>query len=147
MGIRCGLRLAQPSRGILLLHGLLLTCSLSCRALGADAVTSGQLEEIVVTAPRIKNQVVSTLVQATQAARVPGTQGDVLKVVENLPGVARAAVGSGTLVVWDIDPFAEVINAYRSDAPDHPVKFGPGQIAAAEPAVPGWRVAVDQVFR
>ena len=51
-------------------------------------------EEIVVTAPRIKKQVVSTVVQAEQATRVPGTQGgarDVLKVVENLPGVARAA--------------------------------------------------------
>jgi TonB family protein len=57
-------------------------------------------EEIVVTAPRIKKQVISTLVQAAQATRVPGTQGDVLKVVENMPGVARAAVGSGTLVVW-----------------------------------------------
>jgi TonB family protein len=61
-------------------------------------------EEIVVTAPRIKKQVVSTMVQAEQATRVPGTQGDVLKVVENLPGVARAAVGSGTLVVWGSAP-------------------------------------------
>jgi TonB family protein len=61
-------------------------------------------EEIVVTAPRIKKQVVSTMVQAEQATRVPGTQGDVLKVVENLPGVARAAVGAGTLVVWGSAP-------------------------------------------
>ncbi len=61
-------------------------------------------EEIVVTAPRIKKQVVSTMVQAEQATRVPGTQGDVLKVVENLPGVARSAVGSGTLVVWGAAP-------------------------------------------
>jgi TonB family protein len=61
-------------------------------------------EEIVVTAPRIKKQVVSTMVQAEQATRVPGTQGDVLKVVENLPGVARAAVGSGALVVWGSAP-------------------------------------------
>jgi TonB family protein len=61
-------------------------------------------EEIVVTAPRIKKQVVSTIVQAEQATRVPGTQGDVLKVVENLPGVARAAVGTGTLVVWGSAP-------------------------------------------
>ncbi len=57
-------------------------------------------EEIVVRAPRIKKQVVSTEVPAEQATRVPGTGGDVLKVVENLPGVARAAVGSGALVVW-----------------------------------------------
>jgi TonB family protein len=61
-------------------------------------------EEFVVTAPRIKKQVVSTEVQATQAERVPGTQGDVLKVVENLPGVARAAVGSSALVVWGAAP-------------------------------------------
>ena len=61
-------------------------------------------EEIVVTAPRIKKQVVSTQVAAEQATRVPGTQGDVLKVVENLPGVARAAAGSGALVVWGSAP-------------------------------------------
>ena len=61
-------------------------------------------EELVVTAPRIKKQVVSTQVAAEQATRVPGTQGDVLKVVENLPGVARSAVGSGALVVWGSAP-------------------------------------------
>ena len=61
-------------------------------------------EEIVVTAPRIKKQIVSTQVAAEQATRVPGTQGDVLKVVENLPGVARAAAGSGALVVWGSSP-------------------------------------------
>ncbi len=61
-------------------------------------------DEIVVTAPRLKKQVVSTEVQATQAAKVPGTQGDVLKVVENLPGVARAAAGSSSLVVWGSAP-------------------------------------------
>ena len=33
-----------------------------------------------------------------------GTQGDTLKVVHNLPGVARAAVGSGQLVVWGSAP-------------------------------------------
>jgi TonB family protein len=61
-------------------------------------------EEIVVYAARLKKQVVSTEVQAAQAQKVPGTQGDVLKVVENLPGVARAAVGSGALVVWGAAP-------------------------------------------
>jgi TonB family protein len=68
--------------------------------------TSGEEEEeeIVVTAPRLKKQVVSTEVQATQATKVPGTQGDVLKVVENLPGVARAAAGSSALVVWGAAP-------------------------------------------
>jgi TonB family protein len=60
--------------------------------------------EIEVTAPRLDKQVVATEVAAEQGRKVPGTQGDVLKVVEDLPGVARAAVGSGTLVVWGSDP-------------------------------------------
>jgi TonB family protein len=68
------------------------------------SASADEEEEIVVTAPRIKKQVVSTVVQAEQATRVPGTQGDVLKVVENLPGVARAAAGSGALVVWGSAP-------------------------------------------
>jgi TonB family protein len=69
-----------------------------------ESATGDEDEEIVVRAPRLKKQVVSTEVQATQAAKVPGTQGDVLKVVENLPGVARAAAGSSSLVVWGSAP-------------------------------------------
>jgi TonB family protein len=60
--------------------------------------------EIVITAPPLRKQVVSTEVGADQARRIPGAQGDVLKVVENLPGVARATVGSGALVVWGASP-------------------------------------------
>lgn len=60
--------------------------------------------EFVVTAPRIRRQVVATEISATEGRRVPGTQGDVLKVVENLPGVARAAAGSSALVVWGAAP-------------------------------------------
>lgn len=60
--------------------------------------------EIVVVAPPIRKQVVSTEIPADQGRRVAGTQGDVLKVVENLPGVGRAAVGSGQLVVWGAAP-------------------------------------------
>jgi TonB family protein len=60
--------------------------------------------EVVVVAPPLAKQVVSTEVPAEQGKRVPGTQGDVLKVVENLPGVARSAAGSGQLVVWGAAP-------------------------------------------
>lgn len=60
--------------------------------------------EVVVRAPRLVKQVVSTEVGADEARRVPGTQGDVLKVVENLPGVARASAGSGEVVVWGAAP-------------------------------------------
>jgi Uma2 family endonuclease len=53
---------------------------------------------------------------------------------------------AGTAVVWDVDPRARVVRVYRPDAPDRPDTFGPGQVADAEPAVPGWRPAVDPLF-
>ena len=53
---------------------------------------------------------------------------------------------AGTLAVWDVDPIAEVIRCHRRDAPDAPIRFARGQEADAEPAVPGWRVAVVDVF-
>jgi TonB family protein len=60
--------------------------------------------EIVVVAPKIVKEVVSTEIKAEEGRRVPGTQGDTLKVVQNLPGVARASFGSGQLVVWGAAP-------------------------------------------
>ena len=57
-------------------------------------------EEVVVRAARIKKEAVETRIRTEEARRVPGTQGDTLKVVQNLPGVARASFGSGELVVW-----------------------------------------------
>ena len=59
---------------------------------------------MVVTPPPVEKQVVSTVVSADEGRRVPGTQGDVLKVVENMPGVARAALGSANIVVWGAAP-------------------------------------------
>jgi hypothetical protein len=41
-----------------------------------------------------------TRVDAAEARHIPGTEGDALKVVESLPGVARATLGSRQLVVW-----------------------------------------------
>jgi Uma2 family endonuclease len=53
---------------------------------------------------------------------------------------------AGTEVVWDVDTLAECIHVYRAADPEHPVTFQRGDIAEAEPAVPGWRVAVDWIF-
>lgn len=53
----------------------------------------------------------------------------------------------GTLVVWDVDVLSEnVIRSYKASDPDNPVIFRRGAIADAEPAVPGWRMAVDELF-
>jgi Uma2 family endonuclease len=54
---------------------------------------------------------------------------------------------AGTLVVWDVDPVQGHIDVYKASAPTRPVRYGRGQTAEAEPAVPGWRVAVDWIFR
>jgi Uma2 family endonuclease len=53
---------------------------------------------------------------------------------------------AGTAVVWDVDPRDSCVRVYRPDAPDQPVTFQKGQQADAEPAVPGWRMAVDEIF-
>ena len=53
---------------------------------------------------------------------------------------------AGTRVVWDVDPKARSIRSYDAGAPDHPTGFGPGDIAHAEAALPGWRLAVDEIF-
>ncbi|MCE9578329.1 MAG: TonB family protein [Deltaproteobacteria bacterium] len=60
--------------------------------------------EIVVTAPPLAKATASVEVVAGQARKVPGTGGDVLKVVESMPGVARSTAGSGALVVWGAAP-------------------------------------------
>ena len=53
---------------------------------------------------------------------------------------------AGTQVVWDVDPEAELVHVYRASAPDRPVTYPRGRLAEAEPAAPGWRLAVDAIF-
>ena len=67
----------------------------------ADA---GDTLTIEVIAPRIQKEATTVAIKTEEARRVPGTGGEALKVVQNLPGVARAAFGSGALVVWGAAP-------------------------------------------
>lgn len=60
--------------------------------------------EVTVRASRLKKESVQTSIRTEEARRVPGTQGDTLKVVQNLPGVARSSFGSGALIVWGSSP-------------------------------------------
>jgi Uma2 family endonuclease len=54
---------------------------------------------------------------------------------------------AGTLVVWDVDLLSPVvIRSYRADSPDQPMIFRRGEVASAEPAVPGWTMPVDDLF-
>lgn len=53
---------------------------------------------------------------------------------------------AGTLVVWDVDPIAELIRKYQTGSPAQPTVFCRGKVADAEPAIDGWRLAVDRIF-
>jgi Uma2 family endonuclease len=53
---------------------------------------------------------------------------------------------AGTAVVWDVDPQAQTVTVYRATAPTQPVTYRSGDTAEAEPAVPGWRMPVDDIF-
>ena len=54
---------------------------------------------------------------------------------------------AGTLVVWDVDLLSDnVVRVYRSSDPEKPTIYSRGEIAEAEPAVPGWSMAVNDLF-
>lgn len=53
---------------------------------------------------------------------------------------------AGTQVVWDVDTAGEAVFSYRATNPSTPVAFRRGDVADAEPAVPGWRLKVDDIF-
>jgi Uma2 family endonuclease len=54
---------------------------------------------------------------------------------------------AGTKVVWDVDLLGDdVVRVYRADSPEEPTVYRRGEVAEAEPAVPGWKFPVDELF-
>ena len=54
---------------------------------------------------------------------------------------------AGTLVVWDVDLLSgDVVRVYRAGDPNTATIYRKGQVAEAEPAVPGWTMSVDDLF-
>ena len=55
---------------------------------------------------------------------------------------------AGCRVVWDVDLLSEdVVRVYRATAPDAPAVYRRGEEAEAEPAVPSWKMPVDDLFQ
>jgi Uma2 family endonuclease len=55
---------------------------------------------------------------------------------------------AGTQVVWDVDLLSDdAVRVYRAASPDEPTVYRRGEEAEAEPALPGWRMQVDDLFR
>lgn len=96
--------------------------------------------------PRPRNRMRFIEGAPTFAVEVRGEQdyGDVADV--ELAAKRADYFQAGTRVVWDVDPIAKTIAVYRADRPTQPVVHGRGQVADAEPAVPGWRLAVNDVL-
>ncbi len=54
---------------------------------------------------------------------------------------------AGTLVVWDVDLLSDdIVRVHRASDTQHATIFRRGQLADAEPAVPGWTMPVDDLF-
>jgi Uma2 family endonuclease len=55
---------------------------------------------------------------------------------------------AGTRVVWDADVLRdELVRSYSADRPEEPRVFRRGDVADAEPALPGWSMPVDDLFK
>jgi len=85
---------------------------------------------------------------------VPAFAAEVRSEYDYGPEAERAIVAkrtdyfaAGTLVVWDVDLLGEdVVRVYRASDPDKPTVYHRGEVAEAEPAVPGWTMPVDDLF-
>jgi Uma2 family endonuclease len=76
------------------------------------------------------------------------SQGDYGPKMERRLAEKRADYfAAGTLVVWDVDVLREeVVRVYRAGDLENPKVYRRGEMAEAEPAVPGWAMAVDDLF-
>lgn len=76
------------------------------------------------------------------------SEGDYGPTAETEMATKRADYfAAGTLVVWDVDlQSEEVVKVYRASDPTQTTVYRKGDKAEAEPAVPGWTMAVDDLF-
>jgi len=57
-----------------------------------------------VRGQRVVQETVEHTLSGDELRHIPGTQGDTLRAVQTLPGVARAPFGGGQIVVWGTSP-------------------------------------------
>lgn len=76
------------------------------------------------------------------------SEGDYGPVAEREMARKRADYfAAGTLVVWDVDLLSdEVVKVYRASDPENPIACGRGETVDAEPALPDWKMPVDELF-
>jgi Uma2 family endonuclease len=77
------------------------------------------------------------------------SEGDYGPAAEKRLAAKRADYfAAGTRVVWDVDALRdEVVRSYLAERPEQPRLFLRHEVADAEPALPGWSMPVDDLFR
>lgn len=75
---------------------------------------AGDDASMTVVGRRVQKEVARRTLTMEEIRKIPGTQGDALKVIQNLPGVARIPFGGGALVIRGSNPgdSAAVINRH-----------------------------------
>jgi Uma2 family endonuclease len=70
-----------------------------------------------------------------------------LRAERQIAGKRAEYFRAGTLVVWDVDLLSEdIVRVYRASDPQTSIIYRRGEMAEAEPAVPGWTMPVDDLF-
>ncbi len=93
--------------------------------------STSDLYEAVVVGQREKKEVTSVSLTSGEVTRIAGVSGDTVKVVQNLPGVARAPGGFGTLVVRGGNP---TDTRFYLDGMEVPLIFHFGGLTSIVPA-------------
>ena len=81
------------------------------------------------------------------AAEVRSAEDDGPAADRRIAKKRRDYFAAGTLVVWDVDLRSpDVVKVYRANSPRTKTVYRRGARAEAEPAGPGWSMAVDDLF-
>ena len=81
------------------------------------------------------------------AVEVRSTDDYGLQAEERMTQKRADYFAAGTLVVWDVDVLREkVVRVYRRVNPANPKIYAAGDVAEAEPALPGWTMLVSEML-
>ena len=87
--------------------------------------------EVVIRRERPAREVTRRTVEQREITRIPGTNGDALRAVQNMPGVARAPLITGLIVVRGAAPED---TAFFADGSDIPLVYHFGGLTSVMPS-------------
>jgi Uma2 family endonuclease len=97
------------------------------------------------TGPRARMKFLPAAPDSAAEVRSEGDHGP--KAEREIAAKRADYFAAGTKVVWDVDLLNDdVVRVYRADSPEQPTVYRRGEAAEAEPAVPGWKFPVDELF-